>query len=304
MLSRYATRQGLTWIDLESPTREEVAALAEEHDLHPLISNELASPSERVKVDLYKNAAYLILHFPLQNRSTGQIEEVEIDFVLLKNALITTHYELIDPLHDFARLFEADTYLSNIHMGEHAGYLFLSQLRELYKHTTLILQGVEHEIRNIEKEIFSGNENAMVSRLSKTNRALIDIKSSLRSHKQMLKSFEQTCEHLYGNDFGHYLNTIEGEFSHIEQILEENRQTLYDLRRTNDSLLSTKTNAIIKRLTVINVVMLPLGLITWIFSMNSIYLRIDKLSQVITVFAVMVVVCIISIVYFRSKKWL
>jgi len=66
---------------------------------------------------------------------------------------------------------------------------------------------------------------------------------------------------LYGEDFGYYEGAIEGEYERIAQITEENRQTLRDLRETNDSLLSTKTNQTIKRLTVVNVVMLPLGLL-------------------------------------------
>ena len=304
MISRYTTRQGLAWIDLESPTQEEVASLAEEFGLHPVIANELLSRSERVKVDLYENAVYLILHFPLQNRSTSHIEEVEIDFVLLKNALITTHYELIDPLHDFARLFEVDTYLNKVDIGDHAGFLFFSQIRELYKHTMFLLETVEHDIREIEKHIFNGEETAIVARLSLTNRALIDIKSSLRAHKEMLKSFSGACSHVYGNDFTHYLSAIEGECAHLEQIMNENRETLRDLRNTNDSLLSNKTNMTIKRLTVVNVIMLPLGLITWIFSMHSKLLTIDEPRQLITVFASMVLVCIISVFYFRSKKWL
>ena len=304
MISRYTTRQGLAWIDLESPTQEEVGSLEEEYGLHPVIVHELLTRSERVKVDLYENAIYLILHFPLRNRSTGHIEETEIDFVLLKNALITTHYELVDPLHDFAKMFEVDTYLSTISPDEHAGFLFFAQMRELYKHTIFLLEGVSHDIRDLEKKIFDGDENGMVTHLSKTNRALIDIKSSLRSHRETIKSFAEACTRMYGNNFSFYLNTLEGEFSHIEQMLEENRQTIEDLRRTNDSLLSTKTNTVMRQLTVVNVVMLPLGLISWIFAMHSKYLSLDEPIQLITVLGGMLIICICSVLYFRKKKWL
>ena len=63
MISRYTTRQGLTWIDLESPTKEEAEAIAEEYSLHPLITTEIVSSSERAKVDIYENGIYVILHF-------------------------------------------------------------------------------------------------------------------------------------------------------------------------------------------------------------------------------------------------
>ena len=303
MISRYQ-HQGLTWIDLESPTREEVTSLVEEYSLHAVIAEELFSESERAKVDLYENAVYLILHFPILNRTSGHIEEAEIDFVLLKDVLITTHYELVDPLHDFSRLFEVGSYLSNVRIGEHAGFLFFSQIRELYKHTLYIMDTVGKEIREIEEHIFAGDEAAMVERISRANRSLIDTRQALRYHRETLKSFSTACKKVYGEDFAYYVSAIQGEYERCEQAADENRQTLHDLRETNDSLLSTKTNETIKRLTVVNVIMLPLGLITWIYAMNSKYLYLNTPQSLAAVFGAMAIICIGTILYFRSKKWI
>jgi magnesium transporter len=303
MISRY-THQNLVWIDLESPTREEAESLSEEFGLHPIVTSELLSRSEREKVDVYENSIYLILNFPLRNRTSGNIEETEIDFVLMKNAIVTTHYELIDPLHDFARLFEADSYLKNGQIGEHAGYIFFAQMRELYKHTHFLLESVERDIRQMEKEVFDGNESEMVTRLSVTNRALIDIRSALRYHKEMIKSFSQACARLYGPEFIYYSGLIESEYATIERSLEENRQMLHDLRRTNDSLLSAKTNDSIRRLTVFNVILLPLSLVTTIFAMHSHLLYIDEPWQLAAVLGTMAAMGILFVSYFRSKKWL
>lgn len=303
MISRYA-RQKLAWIDLESPTREEAEALGEELGLHPIVTNELMVRSERERSDVYENAIYLILHFPIKNRSTGHIEETEIDFVLMRNAVVTTHYELVDPLHDFAKLFEADGYLRNGQIGDHAGFIFFAQMRELYKHTHFLLEGVERDIRHMEKEVFNGNENDMVTRLSNTNRAMIDIRSSMRFHKEVIKSFSNACARLYGPEFVYFAGLIESDFTNIERSLEENRQMLQDLRRTNDSLLSTKTNESIRRLTVFNVIMVPLGFISWVFAMDSKLLNIDEPWQLASVFGSMALVALVSVLYFRSKKWL
>ena len=304
MISRYTTRQGLTWIDLESPTKEEAASVAEEYGLHPLITDELTSSSERAKVDIYENAVYIILHFPIRNRTSGRIVETEIDFVLMENTLITTHYELVDPLHDFAKIFEANSYLSTARFGEHAGFLFFAQMKELYKHTLFLLETVEHDIRDIERKIFTGHETAMVNHLSRVSRMIIDIRSSMRSHTEMIKSFAQSAERMYGPEFVNYASMIEGECLHVTQALEESRQMINDMRRTNDSLLSAKTNATMRRLTAINVVMLPLGLISWIFAMHSKYLYLDDPRRLVAVFASMALICLILVVYFRSKKWL
>lgn len=303
MISRY-TFEKLTWVDLESPTREEVSMVAEEFDLHPVIAGELLFPSERAKADTYDKALYLILHFPVFHKETGHIQEIEVDFVLFKNVLITTHYEMVDPLHDFAKLFEIGDYLGKTVPAPHAGFLFFFAITELYKHTLFILETTGRNIRSIEKHIFSGEESKMVTRISETNRTLIDIRQSLRYHRETLRSLIHGCKLMYGEDFVYYLHTIEGQFSRIEQSAEENRQMIRDLRETNDSLLSTKTNSIIRRLTAVNVIMLPLGFIAWVFAMDSKYLNLDDPKRLIVVFAGMLTIAIVSALYFRTKRWL
>jgi magnesium transporter len=303
MISRY-THQHLTWIDIESPNREEILTLSDELDLHPIVANELLEPSERAKVDIYANSIYLILHFPNRNKNTGHIEEVEVDFVLMRDMFVTTHYELIDPLHEFAKVFEIGSYLNHGNTETHAGFLFYAAMRELYKHTLFITEEIGRDIRDIEKHIFASDEDAMVARISRTNRALIDIKQSIRYHKEVIKSLAQSVKRLYGDDFEYYISAIEGEYERIQQAVDEHRQTLRDLRETNDSLLAAKTTATIKRLTAINVILFPLGFITWVFSMDSVYLHLDDPRELIAVFIGMAVVGITSILYFRSKKWL
>ncbi|MEI6316414.1 MAG: CorA family divalent cation transporter [bacterium] len=303
MISRY-NHQKINWIDLESPTHEEIVTIAEEFDLHPVVSSELLNPSERAKVDVYSNAIFLVLHFPIRNKKTERVEETEVDFVLTENNLITTHYELVDPLHEFAKVFEVGSYLNNGKNNTHAGFLFFFAVRELYKNSLFLLESLGHDIRDIEKQIFAGNEAEMVANISMINRALIDIKQSMRYHKETLKSFSQACIKMYGEDFAYYLSAIEGEYERIEQLAEESRQMIRDLRETNDSLLSAKTTATIKRLTAVNVVVLPIMLIIFIFGMNSVYLRLDDIKSVTAVFGVMLVVGLISFIYFRSKKWL
>ncbi len=303
MISRY-THQDLTWIDLESPTKEEVSALAEEFDLHPIVAGEIMYPSERAKIDFYSGAIYLVLHFPIRNRTTGLLQEAEVDFILLDKVLITTHYELVDPLHDFGRMFETGTHFTVRGGPMHAGVLFFSALRELYKHTLFILESLSRDIREEEKHIFSGKEDMMVVRISKTNRELIDMRQALRFHKESLKSLRGAAIKMYGEEFGFYIDAIEGEFERLGQTLKENRYTLSDLRETNDSLLSSKTADTIRRLTAINVILMPLSLITWIFAMDSKYLSLDDPRMLLTVFGAMGSIFLVSVLFFRSKKWL
>ena len=97
------------------------------------------------------------------------------------------------------------------------------------------------------------------------------------------------------------LKTIESKVF----ILEGQKETLLDLRITNDSLLTTKTNEIMKILTIVAFITFPLTLIAGIFGMNAKYMPFvvhDK--DFFIILGLMVVTVFIMFAYFKFKKWM
>ncbi len=294
----------LVWIDVEAPTKEEVLSLMDEYRLPELVAEELVTETYRSKVDLYNNLIYMILHFPTVGRQGRKAEEQEIDFVLGKDFLITVHYGLIDPLHTFSKLFEVNSILDKQVVGDHAGYLFYYIIRELYKQSALELEDLNGTLRDIEHNIFAGREGEMVENISNTNRKLLDFKQAIRFHHEILKSFETAGKDFFGESFGYYLSSITGEYTKVRNILDSQKEILNDLRTTNDSLLSTKTNETIKTLTIITFIMLPLTLITGVFGMNSDIVFIHSLHDFLIVLGAMSVTALVMFIYFKHKRWL
>ncbi len=303
MISKYKYKN-LTWIDLESPTKEEVLHIKEEYELPPLVAEELSIKTTRSKVDLYRNAIYLILHFPTVSHKHGPSTEAEIDFVIGKDFLITTHYEFVDPLHDFSKVFEVNSILDKSDMGEHAGYLFFYIMRELYKHTETELEDINGTLMEIERNIFAGQESKMVQMISRTNRMLVDIRQATRFHKETLQSFDEASKIFLGKDFSYHSASILGEYEKVKNTLDSHKEILNELRETNDSLLSLKTTDTIKTLTIMSFVMMPLSLIAAIFSMDSNVIFIKDLHDFFSILAVMGMVVLLMLIYFRRKKWL
>lgn len=259
----------MIWVDTESPTPEEVRGLMEEFDIHPLVAEELLTPTLRPKVDLYPNFIYLILHFPTISHKHEGAKDQEIDFIVGKKFLITTHNGLVDPLHEFSKIFEVNSILEKTkNMGNHAGFILFNILREFYKMLDNDLDHIDHDFNHIQSRIFAGKEREMVNDISHLNRDLLNFKQIVRPHKEVLESFELAGTKFFGEDFSYYLHTITGEFYKISAILDGHRETLLELRDTNDSLLTTKTNDIMKTLTVTAFIILPLTFIVSLFGMN------------------------------------
>ena len=296
----------ITWIDIESPTKEDIRNIVKEYDIHPLIGEELLSPTLRSKVDVYGNLIYLILHFPIISRQNNENIEQEIDFIIGKNLFITVHYGIIDSLTKENRLFNVSAILKKCEaIGNHAGFVFFHLIKELYHNLVLELESLQKELDYIEQNIFRGQEHLMVSQISKTNRTLLHFKRAVAQHRHVLESFEYVGENFFGSEFSYYLHAIIGEYYKVSASLDISVDTLKELKATNDSLLTTKTNDIMKILTIMAFVTFPLMLFSSIFGMNTAYLPIvGSENDFWIIIGIMIVSAIIFFTYFKRKKWL
>ena len=179
----------LTWLDLESPTHREVQDVAGEFHLAPLIAEELLMPSTKPRVEFYDTHIYVILHFPALRQSHVSLEQ-EVDFVVGRDFIITTHYDIVDPLHKFSKIFEVSSILEKGPLGEHAGFLFFYMLKKLYR-------GIEHEtdhiqqsLLHIEEHIFAGHEVEMVKAISRSARDLLNMRQTIEPHREVLRTLE------------------------------------------------------------------------------------------------------------------
>lgn len=303
MISRYKYHE-LTWIDVESPTSEEVRRLMEEFDIHPIVADELLGPSLRPKVDSYENFIYLILHFPAIHHSHRRKEQ-EVDFIIGKKYLITVRYELLDPLHKFSKVFEVNSILDKSEIGEHAGFLFFYMIRKIYSSLGHELTVIGETLKDIEEKIFRGKEREMVEELSVIHRDVLEFHRALRMHRSVLQSLSFSCETFFGKSFRHYTENIIGEYLKVEELLQDQKEMVGELRSTNDSLLSTKTNEIMKVLTVTAFTVLPATLIGQIFGMSSDYIPLMNNPRGFWfVLGIMLIVASSTFLFFKHKKWL
>ncbi|MDP3646206.1 MAG: CorA family divalent cation transporter [bacterium] len=267
MLSRFSYNN-LVWIDLESPTRDEVVQIAEEFGLDTIVTEELLMPSTKPRVEFYESYFYLILHFPAL-RHSHTTKEQEIDFVLGHNFLITTHYDTIDPLHKFSKILEVNSILDKNVIGDHAGFLLFFILRKLYKAVEHEVEFVRQELSRIEENIFSGHEIRMVQAISSNARDLLNLRQIIEPHREVLHDFEEEGPRFFGEAFLPYVKAISNEYYRTHNHIVRNMETLHELRETNNSLLTTKQNETMRVLTIMALFTFPLALLVAIFDTHT-----------------------------------
>jgi len=303
MLSRYE-HGGLVWIDLESPTRDEVMSVAEEFRLEPLVAGELLTSSTKPRADFYPEYAYVVMHFPALHHS-HKTPEQEVDFVIGRQFLITTRYDVVDPLHKFSKVFEVNSILDENNLGMHAGFIFFSMLRKLYRSIEHEVEYVRHDLHVIEEFIFSGHEVAMVEAISRSARDLLNLRQTIEPHRETLHALEEGGAAFFGADFMPYLKQISNEYYRVHNHVMRHTEFLHELRETNNSLLTTKQNETMKRFTILAFTTLPLTLFAALFSLDTRSTPIVGLPyDWYIIVGFMAVVVLIMFWYFKRKEWL
>jgi len=297
------TYKKLTWVDLSNPTREDVASLVDDYDINGTIAEELLLATRKSRIDVYDDHMYVILHFPALKNGTNVVEEV--DFIIGKDFLVTARYDDVEAITAFARLFETESLPPSLAGSTHAGFLFYFLLKELYRSVEKSLEEIEVHLEKIESHIFNGQERDMVRRLSLYGRDLTDFNKTIGYHKDVLRSLVAVGPRFFGEPFAFYLSRLESEYARLHHQLESDRAYFAELRETNNSLLTTKQNEVMKTLTIMAFVTFPLTLVASIFGMNT-----DRIPLVghpydfWIIIGIMAVLSCIMFIYFKHKEWL
>lgn len=294
---------GVTWVDLESPTADEVAEVTGEFGIGPSLAYELVAPTDKPRVDVYPNFVYAVFHFPSLRHTHLRDETQEIDVLVGKEFLITTHYQPVDAVDDFARAFEVTELLGRATPLSSA-YLLFELAERLYRESESELDAIDDTIDRIEEGIFRGNERHMVASISKASRELLMHKRILGNHAEILRTLETASSELLGADVRHYFHAVTARhFKALNRALAM-ADTLVELRETNLALLSTRQNEIMKNLTIMAFVTFPLTLIAAIFGMNTTDTPLlGTPHDFWIIFGAMTLLTIVFATYFKLRKW-
>jgi magnesium transporter len=273
MVTRHVRGTGsrlITWVDMESPTRSELRDVMREFRIDARIEEEIIGVTPYPIVVSSPNYLYMILHFPASD-PTGGARNQEIDFIVGKNFLITARYEVIQSIHNLHKVFEAEELLGVPEAVEHVDALLERILRRMYSALREEVEVIGKRLERIESDIFSGKERQTVHIISEVNRVLLRFDTTIGRHSESLSSLlsELSLPSFFGKPFLAKAARIDAELEHVDSLIASYREVALELRETNDSLLSASQNEVMKTLTVITFIILPLTLLSSLFQINA-----------------------------------
>jgi magnesium transporter len=289
------------WVDLNSPTKEEIDSLVLTQNISPIIAKDLLLPTPVQYAEEDGQTIYTVLHIPTFKRSHSVEDSQEIDFIIKADGVITARYDSIDALHYFAKQIEVSEILNK----SKNSHLFFGIMREIYKSMFDELAYMEDWLREIEKNIFDGREKEMVFTISNAGRNLLNFKRIVDPHGSVFDFLRETGKEKFGEEFEAEAKALAEKWRRVIKRANNQMDLVMELRETNNSMLSTKQNEIMKQLAVIGSVILPLTIIGQLFGLSiHSFPLIDNPNAFWIVLGIMAVVMVITMVYAKIKKWM
>lgn len=301
---RSLTCGSTTWMNVEKPTFQDVERLRQIFHFHPLALEDVLSRNERPKIDEYEDYLFLVLQFP-EFREERQLSlPSELHVFLGANYLVTAHDAPLRPVMDLFRECEEDETARRRNMEAGPGWLLYRILDRMVDHLFATLDRLGARIRQIEEGLFTEDVRRIVEEISLVRRDLIAVRSIVKPQIGLITNLEQKDRPLIRQDLRPYFGDIADGYHKAWDTLEDYREIMDDLSETADSLTSYRINEVMRVLTVISVIMLPLTVLAGIYGMNvPLPLAHSPLSFVlILVLMALIVAGMLS--YFRRRGWL
>jgi magnesium transporter len=306
-MRKKVSSEKVTWIDIMTPTENDLSFLKENFDFHPFILKSILPPIHHPRFENYKDYLFLVLHYPFFDEKTKETKSREIDIIVTKNTLITIRYNNIAPLQSFFTkliLYEKER---KEFTDEGVGEVLYRLLYELLRNSFPKLDHISEKIDSIEKEIFKEQrQKEVIEEISTLKYDLINFKRIIQPQLPVFEKLKEESKNFFGEHFEPYFNELVNCFLTIKEVLETHHRTLNELEETNANLLSIKTNEIIKILTIFWVILSPLTLLATIYGMNTSYLPFTdiKYYDFWIIIGIMAVLSIIILVFLKKKKWI
>ncbi len=297
---------GLTWIHLDAPDTLSAGMLAGRFGWHPLDVEDILSKRQRPKVDDYVDEGYLftVLHFPIYDSAIQRLNAAELDVFVGPDYLVTLPtVELLPLTRLFQRCEENESFREQL-FAKGSGRVLYEVLDDLFDYCFPILDKIGHKLDSLEDDVFEGRSDEVVRDLSNVKQEIISYRKIIKPERSTLRVLERHVERFLPEELEDYFDDIVDAAERIWDMLDNYKEVVEALEDTNESVISHRQNDVLRVLTVITVLLLPLTLITGVFGMNLRFPGFDTSWGFWTVFGVMAAALVGMLAFFRAKKWL
>lgn len=294
-------KKGVLWINIDGLQEIEIIEkIGNIFNIHPLVLEDIVNTGQRPKIEDYDNFSFIVLKMIYENKNELMAEQISI--ILGENFILSFQEKEGDVFNNVrARIKNGKGRIRN--MG--ADYLAYSLIDSIVDNYFLILEKLGEKIEYLEEELVSNPTKNILQDIHKLKSELLFLRKSIWPLREVIGYMYRGETPLISKNILVYFRDIYDHTIQIIDTLETFRDMVAAMIDIYLSSISNKMNEIMKMLTIIATIFIPLTYIAGIYGMNFKYMpELEWRWGYYAILAIMALIGIIMLGYFRKRKWL
>lgn len=314
----------LSFINVEKPTDFEIKYLKNTYYFNPLNLDDYMNRTQIPKIENHKKYDLAVLRFPFFSENVSESSQYGIhlpgvhnpnkkcrlassyvNFFISKEYVIVLHAGELPQINHIFSQCQKTIHSRTEYMSQGSVFLVYKIIDALVNDCFPVIDEITATIDGIDKELEQKQTQETLENISATRRNLVVFHTMIKSMLPLLKELE---EGKYGELDGAMRPFWGNVLDHLEKIwdrVEDNQELIEGISKSNESLLSSRNNEIVKFLTVITSVAFPFVVVNNLYSMNVVGLPYAQNQNIVWIlFGVIFIAGVIIMTYFKHRKWL
>jgi magnesium transporter len=296
----------LKWHYILNPSEEDLLFLEDNFHFHPLDIEDCRSTNQRPKIDIYDDYNFLILHFPAFDGELKNLRVREIKLFWGADYIITigSTHRTIKNLFD---LTEKNPDAVDEFVKSSSDALLYTILNRLMVDAYSLLLRIGGQIEEINRDLFSKKAVGTIENISITRKNIILLNTIFKPQLRMFHKFESGDIKGFTKDrdfMDDYWGNILDYYQKMWDMVEDNAELIEGLSKTFDSLQTNRINEVMKIMTFISTLFLPLTFLTGVYGMN---VTLPFMNERFIFWGIVIVMCVFVLGFFyfaKKRRWL
>jgi magnesium transporter len=293
----------VTWINVDGVHRPDlVQRLGAKFGLHPLILEDIVHTHQRPKIEQYENCVFIVLKMLTYAKERQEIVAEQISIILGENFVISFQEGKEGDVFDDIRAQIRAEATRVRKMG--ADYLVYALIDAIVDHYFLVLDNVGELLEQVEEELVTRPEAATLQSIHRLKQSMILTRKAVIPLRDVMMALQHRDSQLMTEALQPYLRDLYDHVVRVVDQIETYREMLAGMLEIYLSSVSNRLNEVMKVLTVISTIFIPLTFIAGVYGMNFHYFpEITWRYGYVFFWGIILAIAVTMVIYFRRKHW-
>jgi magnesium transporter len=298
-----ATENITKWVHVKGVHDVEIVQkVCELYEVHPLFIEDIPSVGQRPKLEVMASDAYIVMRDYSIDPLEKEVQSEQVSMIFGKNYVISFQESAMDIFTKIRN--RARTAGSRIRFGS-SDYLAYTLLDLLVDKYFVLLEKVGDTIEDLEDELIEIGSEDMLNRIYKVKRLLLDFRRNIWPLREVVMRIQRDIPMLVKEDTLVFLRDLYDHVIRVTDHIETYRESITGMLDIYLSKASNRMNEVMKVLTVISTIFIPMTLMASIYGMNWPWIPEFQFYYGYPVFmAVMILIALMLFLYFRRIDWI